>query len=91
MARIRRLSVIAVTAVVVGAGLTACSNDRWCEHDATDTRVADSYCERNTPGYEWESGSGHKKKKTKKKSGKSKASSYTSGSGSRSSSRSAHR
>ena len=74
MSKVRRLSVTAVIAVVVGAGLTACSGDRWCEHDATDTRVADRFCERNTPGYEWE-GSGHKSKKTK--SGKKAKSSST--------------
>ncbi|MBC6456403.1 hypothetical protein [Actinomadura sp. HBU206391] len=76
MLRVRRLSATAVIAVIVGAGLTACGGDRWCEHDATDTRVADSFCERNTPGYEWESGSDHKKskkKKSTKKASKSRA------------------
>jgi hypothetical protein len=70
MRKMRRLPAAAVIAVLVGAGLTACSGDRWCEHDATDTRVADSYCERNTPGYEWESGSDKKKSKKKTKSSK---------------------
>jgi hypothetical protein len=74
MLKVRRLSVTAAIAVIVGAGLTACSGDRWCEHDATDTRVADSYCERNTPGYEWESDSKHKKSKKTKVSKKSKSS-----------------
>jgi hypothetical protein len=49
-------------------GLSACSSDRWCEHDATDTTVSDSFCEKNTPGYEWESGGDGKKKSKKRKS-----------------------
>jgi hypothetical protein len=79
MLKVRRLSIAATIAIVVGAGLTACSDSRWCEHDATNTRVADRYCEQNTPGYEWESGSKHKKstkvyKSKKSKSSKSKSS-----------------
>jgi hypothetical protein len=74
MHKVRRLSVTAAIAVIVGAGLTACSSDRWCEHDDTDTRVADSYCDRNTPGYEWETDSKHKKSKKTKTSTKVKSS-----------------
>lgn len=66
MSKVHRLSVAAVIALIVGTGLTACSDSRWCEHDATDTRVADRYCEQNTPGYEWESGSDSKRKKSNK-------------------------
>ncbi|GAA3961831.1 hypothetical protein GCM10023085_50360 [Actinomadura viridis] len=62
-----RSLLIAMTVLVAGLGLSACSSKRWCEHDATDTRVSKSYCEKNTPGYEWESDS---KKKTKKKTKK---------------------
>jgi hypothetical protein len=83
MLRVRRLSVTAAVAIIVGAGLTACSDNRWCEFDATDTTVADRYCERNTPGYEWESGSSHKSHK-KKKPHKSKSGSSRSGSSSKS-------
>jgi len=56
-------AVLALTGTV-----TACSSSggRWCEHDATDTRVADRYCEQNVPGYEWEGG-GKSKKKNKAK------------------------
>lgn len=75
MLRVRRLSATAVIAVIVGAGLTACGGDRWCEHDATDTRVADSYCENDTSGYEWEPDSDHKKSKKKKSTKKYKSSS----------------
>ncbi|WP_131737257.1 hypothetical protein [Actinomadura roseirufa] len=61
-----RSAVLAVTVLVAGLGLSACSEKRWCEHDATDTRVSDRYCKNGTPGYEWESG-GHKKRKKPKK------------------------
>lgn len=63
----RRLALTVVTLAVVAGGLTACSkSERWCEHDATDTVVDNSYCEKNTPGYEWEDdSSGHKKPKKK--------------------------
>ncbi|WP_395109511.1 hypothetical protein [Actinomadura sp. SCN-SB] len=57
---------LAATVLFSAAGLSACSSDRWCEHDATDTRVSDSYCERNTPGYEWESDGGSSKKRKKR-------------------------
>lgn len=69
-----RPAALALTVLVAAFGLTACGGqDRWCEHDATDTKVSDRYCEKNTPGYEWETsgGNGHKSKhkKTKTKSG----------------------
>lgn len=67
MRKARQLSTAMAAVVIAGAGLTGCSQDRWCELDATDTKVADSYCEKGTPGYEWESdGDGHKSKKSKK-------------------------
>ncbi|MFG2088675.1 MULTISPECIES: hypothetical protein [unclassified Spirillospora] len=63
----KRPVALALTVLVATFGLTACGGgSRWCEHDATDREVADRYCENNTPGYEWESGSKSKKKsKTK--------------------------
>ncbi|GAA0939922.1 hypothetical protein [Actinocorallia libanotica] len=63
----RRLALSVAALAVVASGLTACSDksDRWCEHDATDTVVANSFCEKNTPGYEWEDDSSGKKKKKK--------------------------
>jgi hypothetical protein len=54
------------TMLVAGLTVTACGESRHCEHDATDRTVADSFCEKNTPGYEWESG-GDSKTKTKKR------------------------
>ncbi|XRQ07154.1 hypothetical protein ACN3XK_63310 [Actinomadura welshii] len=49
-------------------GLTACGGGkRWCEHDATDRKVSDSFCERGAAGYEWESDGGTTKVKKKKK------------------------
>ncbi|MEO3785287.1 hypothetical protein ABGB12_18305 [Actinocorallia sp. B10E7] len=64
----RRLALSVVTLAVVAGGLTACSEkERWCEHDATDTVVDNSYCEKKTSGYEWEEeSSGSTKVKTKK-------------------------
>ncbi|WP_433330731.1 hypothetical protein [Spirillospora sp. CA-294931] len=60
-------AVLAAAVLAAGLGMAGCGGeDRWCEHDATDTRVSDSYCKKNTPGYEWESGD-HKKHKKKKK------------------------
>ncbi len=38
---------LALTVLVTAFGLTACGQDRWCEHDATDTKVSDSYCKRH--------------------------------------------
>lgn len=64
-----RLAALTVTLAIAATGLTACSQDRWCEHDATDQKVADSYCEKGIPGYEWEPDSdGSKSKKSKSKS-----------------------
>jgi|GEM_PF-2270562 len=64
-----RLAALTVTLAIAATGLTACSQDRWCEHDATDQKVADSYCEKGIPGYEWEPDSdGSKKSKSKSKS-----------------------
>lgn len=71
MRKARRLSIAATAVVIAGTGLTACSQDRWCELDATDTKVANSFCEKGTPGYEWEpDADGHSSTKTKKKSSK---------------------
>lgn len=63
----KRPVALALTVLVAAFGLTACGGNRWCEHDATDRQVADRYCENNTPGYEWESGSKSKKKTKSKK------------------------
>ncbi|MFI0354344.1 hypothetical protein [Actinomadura sp. 9N407] len=57
---------LTTTLLVAGLAVSACGESRHCEHDATDRTVADSFCEKNTPGYEWESGSDSKKKKRKK-------------------------
>lgn len=62
-----RPALLAMAVLVAGLGLSACSEKRWCEHDATDTKVSDRYCKNHVPGYEWESGSGHKKKRKKSK------------------------
>ncbi|WP_433475416.1 hypothetical protein ACQPZP_43325 [Spirillospora sp. CA-142024] len=62
---------LALTGLVAAFGLTACGQDRWCEHDATDTKVSDRYCKNHTPGYEWESdGGSHKKHSNKHKTSK---------------------
>lgn len=66
MRNIRRLTAITTLLAVTGTGLAGCSS-RWCEEDATDRRVADSYCEKGTAGYEWEpDGDDHKKVKIRK-------------------------
>ncbi|MDL4773389.1 hypothetical protein [Actinomadura xylanilytica] len=58
---------LALSAVLVaGLGTSACSQQRWCEHDASDTVVSDRYCKNKTPGYEWETGTHKKQKKHKK-------------------------
>ncbi|GAA1842627.1 hypothetical protein [Actinomadura bangladeshensis] len=72
-----RPAALALAALVAAFGLTACGQDRWCEHDATDTKVSDRFCKNGTPGYEWETdgGHGHKTnhKKTKSKTSKTKS------------------
>lgn len=70
--RLRTLTCTAVIALAAGLGTAACSSDRWCEFDATDTKVADSYCEKGTPGYEWEPDSDGKSKSKKSKTTTSK-------------------
>ncbi|GAA3213736.1 hypothetical protein [Actinocorallia longicatena] len=65
----RKIGLSAAALLLVVSPLTGCSSkEKWCEFDATDTVVADSFCEQNTPGYEWEEGSSKTKKKHKKKS-----------------------
>lgn len=65
----RKISLYIAGLSLLASGLTACggSDSRWCEYDATDQVVADSFCEKNTPGYEWESGSKSEKNKKKKR------------------------
>ncbi|MFI1460112.1 hypothetical protein [Nocardia carnea] len=70
--RLRTVTCTAIIALAAGLGSAACSSDRWCEFDATDTKVADSYCEKGTPGYEWEPDSDGKSKSKKSKSTTSK-------------------
>lgn len=50
-----------IFAVLITVSAVGCGPARWCEEDATDTRVPDSYCDAETPGYEWEPD--HKKRK----------------------------
>jgi len=64
-----RPATLALAVLIAACGLSACGEDRWCEHDATDTKVSDSYCERGVAGYEWEPDSDHKKSKKKSKKG----------------------
>ncbi|MFI5717256.1 hypothetical protein [Nocardia sp. NPDC051750] len=66
--RLRTLTCTAVIALTAGLGSAACGSDRWCEFDATDTKVADSYCANGTPGYEWEPDSDSNSKKKPSKS-----------------------
>ncbi|MEU4838906.1 hypothetical protein [Nocardia testacea] len=66
--RLRTVTGTVVIALAAGLGSVACSSDRWCEFDATDTKVADSYCENGTPGYEWEPDSDGKNNSKKKPS-----------------------
>lgn len=64
----RRLTAAATIAALALAGLTGCGGSgQWCEHDATDRKVSNRYCEENTPGYEWESSDSHRRKTTKTK------------------------
>lgn len=64
-----RLTAAATVAALALAGLTGCGgSDQWCEHDATDRKVSNRYCQENMPGYEWESSdSSHRRKATKTK------------------------
>lgn len=70
--RLRTVTCTAVLALAAGLGSAACGNDRWCEFDATDTKVDNSYCEKGTPGYEWEPDSDGKSKSKKSKTTTSK-------------------
>ncbi|NUS91251.1 MAG: hypothetical protein HOQ36_02385 [Nocardia sp.] len=70
--RLRTVTGTVAIALAAGLGSVACSSNRWCEFDATDTKVADSYCENGTPGYEWEPDSDGKKKPSKPTTSKRK-------------------
>ncbi len=61
-----RTTTAAIALLIAAALLTACGPDPWCEFDATDTRVDDSHCVNDEPGYEWEpdGDDSHKIKKT---------------------------
>ncbi|MEU5988196.1 hypothetical protein ABZ806_04375 [Spirillospora sp. NPDC047418] len=74
MAKTRPVA-LALAALIAAFGLTACGQDRWCEHDATDTKVSDRFCKNGTPGYEWEPDGDHKTKhkKTKHKTSRTKS------------------
>ena len=72
MRRIRTAIAAVLVSATLVTGLAACADqeqDRWCERDATDRRVADYHCENGERGYEWETddshghGSKHKKHK----------------------------
>ncbi|WP_280426793.1 hypothetical protein [Nocardia carnea] len=52
--RARTLTGIAALLLTTALISTGCGKDRWCELDATDTRVDNAFCENGTPGYEWE-------------------------------------
>ncbi|GAB3660942.1 hypothetical protein GCM10027589_22920 [Actinocorallia lasiicapitis] len=65
----RKIGLSAAALLLAAGTLTACGGDsKWCEFDATDEVVSDSFCQSNTPGYEWEHGSSKKKKSKKKRS-----------------------
>ncbi|MEO3827038.1 hypothetical protein [Actinomadura sp. B10D3] len=76
MRKISAALVAALMSATLVLGLTACGGkekDRWCERDATDTRVSSSYCEDGVPGYEWETDDdGHSSHNKHKKNGKNK-------------------
>lgn len=56
----------AATLLAVALSVSACDRtDRWCERDATDEVVDNSYCDQGMAGYEWEPD--HDKPKSKKK------------------------
>ncbi|KAF0845561.1 hypothetical protein [Nocardia caishijiensis] len=67
--RNRAGAAVLTLAVLASLGATSCGKSRWCERDLGDVHVADSYCEKNTPGYEWEPDNDKPKykKKSKKK------------------------
>lgn len=67
-----RVAGVAMLVAVAGTGLIGCGQDRWCELDATDQKVSDSFCKAGTPGYEWEPDSDTKHKSKSKKKSKSK-------------------
>jgi hypothetical protein len=59
----RKISLSIASLALLAGGLTGCGGDaKWCEFDATDQVVSDSFCKAGTPGYEWEHGSKSKKK-----------------------------
>jgi hypothetical protein len=61
-------ALVPLIVLAAGLGLSGCSSShRWCEHDATDTKVADRYCKNHVRGYEWEHGSSHKKHRSSHK------------------------
>lgn len=64
----RKLGLLVASAAVISSGfvVTGCSSSRHCEHDATDARVDDSFCEKGTAGYEWENDSSSTKSKKKR-------------------------
>jgi hypothetical protein len=71
----RKISVSIASLALLASGLTGCSSDsKWCEFDATDQVVSDTFCKNKVPGYEWEHGSKSTKKKhsVKKKTTKKK-------------------
>jgi uncharacterized protein YcfL len=60
----RKISLSIASLALLASVLTGCSSDtKWCEFDATDQVVNDSFCKNKVPGYEWEHGSKSKKKK----------------------------
>lgn len=75
--RLRTITAMIVIVLAAGLGTVACGKSRWCEFDATDTKVADSYCEKGIPGYEWEPDSDGKKPKKPKKSSKPGSSNHS--------------
>lgn len=48
------LSALLVAVVALAILMGPHRPGRWCEHDATDRVVSDSYCRAGHPGYEWE-------------------------------------
>ncbi|MEU7631719.1 hypothetical protein AB0C34_17275 [Nocardia sp. NPDC049220] len=62
-ARLRNAALGVAVVVVAAFGASACGDGRWCEHDATDTVVADSHCRNGERGFEWEPDSDSKTRK----------------------------